>query len=188
MLLALAASPLARRLSESEALARQRGVDLENLNQLNEYIVQNLRESIVVLDNENRIRLMNEAASQHLGIPAGWRGRPIERGLRRGSRQAVAQWRERGSSDPPPPFSSADGSTQIAPTFAPIGRPKSGALLVFLDDTAIQSEKAQQAKLAALGRLSASIAHEIRNPVGAMSHAAQLLGESENLGEPGQRA
>jgi two-component system, NtrC family, sensor histidine kinase PilS len=184
MLLALAASPLARRLSESEALARQRGVDLENLNQLNEYIVQNLRESIVVLDDENRIRLMNEAASQHLGIPAGWRGRPIGEASERLA-AAVAQWRERGSSDPPPPFSSADGSTQIAPTFAPIGRPKSGALLVFLDDTAIQSEKAQQAKLAALGRLSASIAHEIRNPVGAMSHAAQLLGESENL-EPGQ--
>ncbi len=48
MILALAAGPFARRFAESEALARQRGVDLENLNQLNEYIVQNLRESIVV--------------------------------------------------------------------------------------------------------------------------------------------
>jgi two-component system, NtrC family, sensor histidine kinase PilS len=58
---------------------------------------------------------------------------------------------------------------------------------VFLEDTTLQSEKAQQAKLAALGRLSASVAHEIRNPVGALSHAAQLLGESENLGESQQR-
>jgi two-component system sensor histidine kinase PilS (NtrC family) len=39
----------------------------------------------------------------------------------------------------------------------------------------------QQSKLAALGRLSASIAHEIRNPVGAMSHAAQLLAETPTL-------
>ena len=45
----------------------------------------------------------------------------------------------------------------------------------------------QQSKLAALGRLSASIAHEIRNPVGALSHAAELLEESERLGEGEQR-
>jgi two-component system, NtrC family, sensor histidine kinase PilS len=180
MFLALAASPFARRLAESEALARQRGVDLENLNQLNEYIVQNLRESIVVLDGEDRIRLMNEAAAKYLGIPSGWRGRRIREASERLD-QAVQQWRERGSSDPPAPFPSADGTTHIAPFFAPIGRPRSGALLVFLEDTSIQSRKAQQAKLAALGRLSASIAHEIRNPVGALSHAAQLLAEGENF-------
>jgi two-component system sensor histidine kinase PilS (NtrC family) len=186
MFLALAAGPFARRFAESEALARQRGVDLENLNQLNEYIVQNLRESIVVLDADDRIRLMNEAAGKYLGIGRGWRGRPVREASER-LYQAVRQWRERGSSDPPPPFPSADGATQIAPYFAPIGRPRSGALLIFIEDTSIQSERAQQAKLAALGRLSASIAHEIRNPVGALSHAAQLLGEAENLQDSQQR-
>ncbi len=45
----------------------------------------------------------------------------------------------------------------------------------------------QQSKLAALGRLSASIAHEIRNPVGAMSHAGQLLAESPNLADEDRR-
>ncbi len=54
-------------------------------------------------------------------------------------------------------------------------------MLVFLEDTSLLAEKVQQSKLAALGRLSASIAHEIRNPVGAMSHAGQLLGESPHL-------
>jgi two-component system sensor histidine kinase PilS (NtrC family) len=186
MFLALAASPVARRLTESEALARQRGVDLENLNQLNEYIVQNLRESIVVLDAEDRIRLMNEAAGKYLGVAPGWRGRPI-REASAALDQAVRQWRERGSSDPPPAFASADGATHIVPYFAPIGRSQSGALLIFLEDTSIQSEKAQQAKLAALGRLSASIAHEIRNPVGALSHAAQLLAETEDLPAGQQR-
>ena len=44
------------------------------------------------------------------------------------------------------------------------------------------AERVQQSKLAALGRLSASIAHEIRNPVGAMSHASQLLRESPAIG------
>jgi two-component system, NtrC family, sensor histidine kinase PilS len=54
-------------------------------------------------------------------------------------------------------------------------------VLVFLEDTSVIAERAQQSKLAALGRLSASIAHEIRNPVGAMSHAGQLLRESPHL-------
>jgi two-component system sensor histidine kinase PilS (NtrC family) len=49
------------------------------------------------------------------------------------------------------------------------------------------AERVQQGKLAALGRLSASIAHEIRNPVGAMSHAGQLLAESPGFGPDERR-
>src|SRR5271154_5462908 len=49
------------------------------------------------------------------------------------------------------------------------------------------AERVQQGKLAALGRLSASIAHEIRNPVGAMSHAGQLLAESPKIGADERR-
>ncbi len=60
-------------------------------------------------------------------------------------------------------------------------------MLIFLEDTSLIGEKVQQSKLAALGRLSASIAHEIRNPVGAMSHAAQLLAESPRLAEEDRR-
>ena len=56
-----------------------------------------------------------------------------------------------------------------------------GPTLIFLEDTTLIAERVQQSKLAALGRLSASIAHEIRNPVGAMSHAAQLLAEDPSL-------
>jgi len=58
---------------------------------------------------------------------------------------------------------------------------------VFLEDTSLLAEKVQQSKLAALGRLSASIAHEIRNPVGAMSHAGQLLAESPNASSEDRR-
>jgi two-component system, NtrC family, sensor histidine kinase PilS len=59
--------------------------------------------------------------------------------------------------------------------------------VIFLEDTSLIADRVQQAKLAALGRLSASIAHEIRNPIGAMSHAGQLLAESPGIGEDGQR-
>jgi len=71
-------------------------------------------------------------------------------------------------------------SLPITAHLAPLGRSdnRSGPVLIFLEDASVMNERVQQSKLASLGRLSASIAHEIRNPVGAMSHAAQLLAES----------
>jgi two-component system sensor histidine kinase PilS (NtrC family) len=68
--IAMAARPLARRIQASEALAHQRGIDLANLSELNQYIVQHLRESIVVIDADTRIRLINSSAAALLGIPA----------------------------------------------------------------------------------------------------------------------
>ena len=181
-LIALVAQPLAVRLRTSEALARQRGMDLANLSQLNHYIIQNLRESIVVLDKDDSIRLLNHSAASLLGVPAD----ASRLHLSRVSPPLLAlanRWRHRGAGDPPgEPFLAADAATMVNAHFAAIENPRSGALLIFLEDAGLLAEKVQQSKLASLGRLSASIAHEIRNPVGAMSHAGQLLAESPALG------
>ncbi len=184
LFISYAAHPLTRRIQESEALARQRGIDLANLSQLNEYIIQNLRESIVVVDGDDRIRLMNEAAAKYLGTDRKQRGQPLSE-VSPKLLESVAAWRSGSGYDNQAPVSilSADGSTFVNPYFAPIGTDEQGALLIFLEDASALAEKVQQSKLASLGRLSASIAHEIRNPVGAMSHAGQLLAESPTLGE-----
>jgi two-component system, NtrC family, sensor histidine kinase PilS len=84
-------------------------------------------------------------------------------------------------------FVAADGERVIRAHFAPLGTTSPGPLLIFLEDMTLLEEKVQQSKLAALGRLSASIAHEIRNPVGAMSHAGQLLAESSSLTDDERR-
>lgn len=60
----------------------------------------------------------------------------------------------------------------------------SGRYVVFLEDMRRVEERAQQLKLAAMGRLTASIAHEIRNPLAAISHAGALL-EEETSDQPG---
>lgn len=182
-----AAFPLARRLEESEALAHQRGIDLANLAQLNEYIVQNLREAIVVVDAANNVRLMNEPAAGQLGSRARATGLPLRR-VSPDLARLLESWRHGGAARTQlPAFRSADGSTQINAYIAPLGGQEDGPVLIFLEDAALLAEKVQQSKLAALGRLTASIAHEIRNPVGAMSHAGQLLGESPGIGADEQR-
>src|ERR1700727_154308 len=65
--IALSLWPVANRLRESEALVRKQELDLANLAHLSQYIVQHLRESILVIDPQDRIRLINESAAQMLG-------------------------------------------------------------------------------------------------------------------------
>ena len=178
----LLAIPYARRLRESEALVKQRDIDLANLNELNQFIVQNLRESILVVDEFDRVRLINETAARLL------RGAPVLTGTALSlvsPRLAylLDAWRQQTSDrrDVNGEVVGAGGGTTIRPHFVALSQLGSGPVLVFLEDTSVVAERAQQSKLAALGRLSASIAHEIRNPVGAMSHAGQLLRESASL-------
>ena len=186
-LVALLAWPVSNRLRESEALVRRQEVDLANMAQLSQYIVQHLRESILVVDPSDGIRLINEAAAQVLGdaraLPGALLGEVSPRLL-----YLLTTWRrDEGLTGDSGTFVAADGARIIRPHFAPLGTSDPAPVIVFLEDTGEIAARVQQTKLAALGRLSASIAHEIRNPVGAMSHAAQLLGETPELSEENQR-
>jgi two-component system sensor histidine kinase PilS (NtrC family) len=183
--IAVLAWPLANRIRESEAMMRRQEVDLANLAQLSQYIVQHLRESILVVDPQARIRLINESAARLLGAdrayPDALLGEASPRLL-----YLLERWRQSTGDTGIFPaveqtFVGADGAQVIRAHFAPLGTSTPTPVLVFLEDTSLITEKVQQSKLAALGRLSASIAHEIRNPVGAMSHAGQLLAESPRL-------
>jgi len=184
--IALAAKPLARRIQVSEELARQRGVDLANLSELNEYIVQHLRESIVVLDADDRVRLINTSAAQLLAAPETCTGKRLAE-ISRTLAGFIEDWRRDLTRKSHLEFTmiAADNSARITAHLAPLGKgsERNGPLLLFLEDASLMNARVQQSKLASLGRLSASIAHEIRNPVGAMSHAGQLLAESAALTE-----
>jgi two-component system sensor histidine kinase PilS (NtrC family) len=181
--IAASASVLATRMRESEDLVRQKDLDLANLAELSQYIVQHLRESLLVVDAADRLRLINESAAEILGdtkaVPGALLGEVSPRLL-----YSLSTWRQAGEEEEKSPssFVAADAARLIQPHFAPLGGAAPGPILIFLEDTSLMAERVQQSKLAALGRLSASIAHEIRNPVGAMSHAGQLLAESPNLG------
>jgi two-component system sensor histidine kinase PilS (NtrC family) len=93
------------------------------------------------------------------------------------------RWRGGAGIDSPTgaPYSSSGAR------FVPIGQERSLGAVIFIEDQTRVQAQARQLKLAALGRLTANIAHEIRNPLGAISHAAQLLQEEPGVGETAAR-
>ena len=170
---------MARRIHASEALARRRGVDIANLAKLNTHIVQRLQAGILVTDHRHYIRLINDTACKLLGIDKNSEGRALAESSP-ALHEELMQWRTSPDKEPGM-LKSAANDAGILPQFTLLGTADGMGALVFLEDTAALARQAQQMKLASLGRLTASIAHEIRNPLGAISHAAQLLNESDAL-------
>ncbi len=174
---AILAHVLARRARESEALAAQREVDLANMAQLTGYIIQHMDTGVLVVDAGDRVRLMNTAARTLLPHPPSDRDDTIG-GICPDLGRRLAAWQQHRHVNP---TVSQIGDHEVLPRFAAIGSTGDAGTLIFLEDATRAAHQAQQLKLASLGRLTASIAHEIRNPLGAISHAAQLLGESPKL-------
>lgn len=171
---------LSTRLRATEELAQRRGVDVANLTQLNELVIQRMQSGVVICDPEGNIRLINQAAQKYLGIHNEAEKKSPLNEISPDLAIQLFQWLgnsalNRGRKV----FTSRVGYT-LLPRFVSLGNDKNAVKLIFLEDMAILKQQAQQLKMAALARLTASIAHEIRNPLGALTNAAQLLGETMN--------
>ena len=73
------------------------------------------------------------------------------------------------------------GDRELKPSRQLLGDYRAAGVLLYLRDNQELIKEAQQIKLASLGTLTASIAHNIRNPLSAISHAGQLLAEAKGL-------
>ncbi|WP_305967154.1 sensor histidine kinase [Marinobacter salsuginis] len=175
------------RMMRSEALASSRARSIAELEQINQQIIQRMRTGILVLDRFGQIRVANAAAEELLygapktSVPSNQRANVLPKPLKQGLDAWLKDPTQRIE-----PFQPSPTSPLLQVNFTQLDQERGDQILVFIEDMSKVTQQAQQMKLASLGRLTAGIAHEIRNPLGAISHAAQLMEEAPNL-EPGDR-
>ncbi|HEX5313594.1 MAG TPA: ATP-binding protein [Gammaproteobacteria bacterium] len=161
--LALLSHTFARALGASMTLAEHRGQRLRRADEINRLIVSQLRIGVVVLDAAGKPALVNPAARRLLGEPG------------------LATLAEHGEALAAGSTLREIGGATLRTSSVALAAGEDGgapARLVFVEEADAAARQAQALKLAALGRLGAAIAHQIRNPLGAIAHAAQLLGEA----------
>ncbi|MEL1265970.1 sensor histidine kinase [Pseudoxanthomonas putridarboris] len=172
----------------SQALAEKRGEEVANLFQVNELIIRRMRTGVLVVDADNHIKLANEAASLLLGEGSDGHGDGKGVSLIHVAPELarrLQRWRNGWQTDETPMQLSPD-QPEVQPRFARL-LADSEVSLIFLDDATVVSRRAESLTLAALGRFSASLAHEIRNPLAAINYAVQLLEESQQIADGDRR-
>ncbi len=177
---------LGRYTKASEDLAAQRGIDVANLEQVNRLIIQDMQDGVLVVDLNGVVRGHNAQVTRLLGGFGRMRG-----GMRLAEFSSTLHdyWR-RWQDDftiPLPAFKVDVTQRLLRVRLVRIGSGLNGGTLIYLEDLGRAQTEAQQMKLAAMGRLTASIAHEVRNPLSAINQAAQLLEEDGTVAPEGQR-
>ncbi|MGH8663444.1 MAG: histidine kinase dimerization/phospho-acceptor domain-containing protein, partial [Burkholderiales bacterium] len=171
---------------QSERLAAQREVDLANMAEVNQLVIRDMDTGVVVIDAEGRIRSRNAKAESLLGA---FDSDQVENSLRNRAPALagrITRWREKSAADREPATTLIAGKP-VSVRFVPVGRDASVGAVLFLEDLTRVQAQARQMKLASLGRLTANIAHEIRNPLSAISHATELLQEETGLNDTASR-
>lgn len=166
---------IAQRLALSEALAETRHKAIAQLEELNWQIIQRMRTGIIVFDRNQRIIQANKAAE---GLMLSGPGTLINSLLPPALTAMQRQWQSNPMQHRPAVQLIPGGATVLV-RFALLDNEDQPLTLAFLEDQRQLAQEAQQLKLASLGRMSATIAHEIRNPLSAISHATGLLAEAQ---------
>ena len=170
---------LSLNLRRTEVEIAQQNLDLQKLSNINELIVEQLHSGVIVVDQSLKLILINQSGRKLLGLPAAG---PLT--------QTLESLLPDISLDVNDLVENIDGITskirlpsgkKLLTHYKPLGDSFENGFIILLDDYSQIEQDQRNEKFIAMGRLSASIAHEIRNPLGAISHAGQLLAESPSI-------
>ena len=170
------AHTLAKYAVDSQQLAQRRGRDLVSLSEANRLVMRDMQDGVLVVDGQGMIMQMNLSAERLLR-------KTIQAESYLSDTFPIlyvqyALWKHTGYSSRD--ILQLDVGLQARLRFVPIERDAAHGALIFLEDMQRVRAEAQQIKLAALGRLTANIAHEVRNPLSAISYATELLNEEQD--------
>lgn len=184
---------LAKRSQENELLASQRGLDVQNMAQINALITHEMDDGVLVVDHDLKVKhhniqavlmLNSDRATNTKEEAAGiWHNKPLSE-ISPELNNMLQNWMQ--ETEPSQDFALANilklntPSRELRLRLLPTDERRQQGAVIFIEDWSHMQTQAHQVKLAALGRLTANIAHEIRNPLSAISHANQLLQEEDN--------
>ena len=160
----------------AEQRALEATSEAERLQELNDEIVEHIQTGILAVSRDDQVRAVNDAARDLLNL--GHRGAQSVESIDPNLALALEEWRA-GGGQRPQPFQPKGVTRTVLPRFTSIDETRAGEALLFIDDYTPITQFAQSLKLNSLGRLTGSIAHEIRNPLAAVSNAVQLLAETQ---------
>ncbi|MGY1489410.1 sensor histidine kinase [Methylobacillus pratensis] len=181
------AHSFSKRASLNAQLASQRGIDLENLAQVNQLVTQEMDDGVIVVDQVLTLRHRNRQADFLLGIQANARNNQPLAEYAPELATLLQRWHQQGHGRQQGLIKLSLSKRDLRLKLMPVGESYAQGTVIFIQDWSQLQTQAQQLKLAALGRLTANIAHEIRNPLSAISHATQLLQEDESHDPANQR-
>lgn len=181
----VAANTVAQRARRSEALALRMGSEFDNLSRLNEVVLESMHTGVIVLDDNLRIGNLNASARELLRTTSRAEGRSLELESAPLAERLRGWLAAKELNDTP--VSLGPNMPEVNLRISRLGGAERAPIMVVIEDASRLREQAQQIKLAALGRLSASIAHEIRNPLAAISHAGQLMYEATDISPENRR-
>jgi two-component system, NtrC family, sensor histidine kinase PilS len=168
---------LTLRAGTSEARLAQQQQNLAKLAEINERVIAQMETGVIAADPSGRIQNINAAARKLLEPGDGDTLRSLSPPLD----AAVRRWLAGPALPETLRIAGAPDRRSLEVRMAPLGGSAEQGTLMILEDAAEIRRRSHAGKLQALGRLTASIAHEIRNPLGAISHSAQLLAESPQV-------